>query len=381
MMMHSSLRGQPASYGTTASAQYSPSRSPVPSMINGPILKCPRQHKAWIQKLPARDLRRMDGDVLREVMEVYEAPPPKWEQLSLEALREECYTGVSDLSKHPKAEAAARLCEPTHITSCSASDGHEIALRVIRPHRGWSNNPIAPVICFYHGGGHCIGGPVECFDYACQILAVESQCVVISVEYRLAPESPFPQGVNDCWEAACYIAENAEAWGGDGLRLCVCGDSAGGNLSAVVANKARDEGTLQIQLQILLCPVVDWHNFDRPSYHECGAAVPACHAEHMEWYQSRYLPRPGDRKDPLASPIYTLSLDGVAPAIVINAEFDPLRSEGEDYAARLAEAGKLLRCTTYPGVMHDFYLRLHYSKSDGFWEQLGNEIREVFGMQ
>merc|ERR1712187_1068250 len=140
------------------------------------------------------------------------------------------------------------------------------------------------------------------------------------------------------------------------MKVATSGDSAGGCLATVVALMARDRGYPNINLQLLLCPVTDW-DFTTPSYRLCSTAesAPDCHLGPMVWYARRYLSKPEDILNPYAAPLRASNLEGVAPAIVVNAEFDPLRSEGEAYARRLAKAGCLLRCTTYPGVMHDFY--------------------------
>jgi len=218
--------------------------------------------------------------------------------MTVKEVRQECIDGLAALAAHEKALYYANLCEPVIPTAFHASDGCEIPLRVFRPSRQWCFTPTAPVIVFFHGGGFVIGGPVEGFDYFCQRLAVMTRCVVVSVDYRLAPEHPHPQGLNDCWEATIYIAENAVLWGGDSSKLCVCGDSAGGNLAAVVSLMARDAApesgaaAPMVSLQVLLFPCLDWTEWDeKQSFVEIGAATPACHANHMEWYRRLVVPR------------------------------------------------------------------------------------------
>jgi len=387
----------PGSYKSDESKIFSPPVSPLPSCINnGLIGEHPGFVDGWIQRLDAAALDRLDATVRAEVLKHYSSPSSAWSSLPLEEVRQGCIDALESLSQNPIARRYADLCEPVMETSCKASDGYTIPLRVIKPAKSWAWAPQAPVIIFFHGGGHVIGGPCSIFDYACQRLAVVSRCIVVSVDYRLAPENPFPQGVNDAWEATQFISEHAVAWGGDHSKLCVAGDSAGGNLAAVIAQKASrakigddygggDHGvdwgisTPNIILQVLLFPVVDWSSFHRQSYKECGAATPACDASHMEWYQRRYLPNPADRRDVSASPIYAVSLAEVAPAIVITSEFDVLRSDAEAYATRLREANKLIRYTSYNGYQHDFLLRFHYEACDKAWDHLGQDIADNLG--
>ena len=310
----------------------------------------------WITRLSEAQIAELDPDVKVEV----ESSPSasSWESQTVESLRKQCFDGLNTLSKHPKAVEYASKVRSVVKGECISSDGHPIALRIFRP-CDVPDTQVLPLLVFFHGGGHCIGGPVECFDYACQRLCAQIGCVVVSVDYRLAPEFPFPTGVDDCWHSFKHAVSNASKWGADAQRVCVAGDSAGGNLSAVISLLARDAG-IALKLQVLLCPVVDWERVDTESYAEMGAAVFACDAAHLAWYRKRYLRDRQSRRDVRASPIFSSKLSEVANCIIINAYYDPLRSEGEGYAVRIAtENASLLRCTTYKGVMHDFYLRFH----------------------
>ena len=209
----------------------------------------------------------------------------------------------------------------------------------------------------------------------------------MSVQYRQAPEHPFPAAPTDCYAATRWVVAHASRLGVDATRLATCGDSAGGNLAAVTALMARDEaragatGVPNVALQICLCPVVDW-DFTAPSYRESWAEpVPDLDSNHMIWYVRRYLRSPGDVLHPYASPLLAPDLDGVAKGIIVNASHDPLRSGGEAYGRRLGEAGRLLRCTTHKGVMHDWYLRFHYQDADVVWDDIARDVREEFGLR
>jgi acetyl esterase len=180
--------------------------------------------------------------------------------------------------------------------------------------------------------------------------------VVVSVDYRLAPEHPFPAAVTDAADALGAVVSRAGEWGIDPGRLAVGGDSAGGNLAAVTARHWRDTGSPPLRLQLLVYPVCDLTNdLERfPSLRENGDGY-VLTAETMAFFGDTYLPGDLDRSDPDASPLSAPDLAGVAPALVITAEFDPLRDEGEAYAARLAAAGVPTTLTRYDGAVHTFF--------------------------
>jgi acetyl esterase len=175
----------------------------------------------------------------------------------------------------------------------------------------------------------------------------------VAVDYRLAPEAKFPAAAEDCYAATCWIAENAAAQGFDPARIAVGGDSAGGNLAAVTAQLARDRGGPRLAHQLLVYPVIDCA-FDTKSYLE-NAEGYFLTREMMRWFWHHYLEKPDHAADPYASPIRARSLAGLAPATVITAEYDPLRDEGEAYAARLLQAGVPTSLTRYDGVIHGFF--------------------------
>ena len=209
----------------------------------------------------------------------------------------------------------------------------------------------APAIVYFHGGGWVIGS-LDSHDNLCRALANRTQSAVVSVDYRLAPEHRFPAAAEDCWAAARWVAEQGGALGLDGGRVAVAGDSAGGNLSAVVALMARDRGAPDLRHQVLIYPVTD-PDFERPSYVE-NAEGYLLTRKAMRWFWDHYVPEPGRRSDAYVAPLRAARLDDLPPATVVTAEFDPLRDEGEAYAARLREAGVATTLTRYDGQIHGF---------------------------
>ena len=209
-----------------------------------------------------------------------------------------------------------------------------------------------PVLVYFHGGGWVIGN-VDTHDPTCRTLTNAAGCVVVSVDYRLAPEHKFPAAVDDCYAATQWVAANAAAINGDSSRIAIGGDSAGGNLTAVVAIEARDKGGPPLVFQLLVYPVTDY-SFSTPSYRDNGDGY-LLTKDSMVWFWDHYLRSEADGQDYRASPLRASDLTGLPPALVITAEYDPLRDEGEAYAARLQEAGVSVTCTRYDGMIHGFY--------------------------
>ncbi len=208
-----------------------------------------------------------------------------------------------------------------------------------------------PVIVFFHGGGWVICS-LETHDGLARHIATIAECVVVSVDYRLAPEHPFPAAAEDAYAAAAWTARNGAEIGGDGSKLAVAGDSAGGNLAAVVSLMARDRGEPAVGFQLLIYPVTDC-DFETASYISHADGYMLTRAG-MQWFWDQYVPGANDRTNPYASPLRAADLRGLPPAYVITAEFDPLESEGRAYAARLRDAGVPTTLRDYPGLLHGF---------------------------
>ena len=208
-----------------------------------------------------------------------------------------------------------------------------------------------PALVYFHGGGWVIGS-LDTHDNLCRALANRSGLRVVSVDYRLAPEHPWPAAPEDGYAVVRHLAAQGAAFGIDGSRLAVGGDSAGGNLAAVVALMARDRGGPALRHQLLLYPVVD-HDFDRPSYRENGEGY-FLTRDGMRWFWDQYVADPARRDESYASPQRAEKLEGLPPATLLTAEYDPLRDEGEAYAERLRAAGVATTATRHHGQIHGF---------------------------
>lgn len=224
----------------------------------------------------------------------------------------------------------------------------DIPIRIYHPESG---GPHA-VHLHYHGGGWVIGD-LETHDADCREICRAAGVIVIAVDYRLAPEHLYPAAVEDCYAAAQWAAANAESIGGSSGPISVGGDSAGGNLAAVVSRIARDAGAPQINFQLLLYPVTD-AAMDTASYAENRDGY-LLTEQSMKWFWECYCPDPERRLEPDASPLHARDLSGLPAALVMTAEFDPLRDEGEAYAKRLQEAGVTVTCERYDGLIHGFF--------------------------
>jgi acetyl esterase len=231
-----------------------------------------------------------------------------------------------------------------------AGPGGPLVLRLYRPLASRPDQAL-PALVYFHGGGWTIGD-LDTHDVICRLLANRAGCAVVSVDYRLAPEHKFPAAVEDCWAATRWVREQGAAIGVDRRRVAIGGDSAGGNLAAVVALMARD-ADLPLAFQLLIYPATDFAN-DKPS-HEFFAEGYMLTRTSIAWFTGNYLAGPADVVDWRASPLRAASLAGAAPALVITAGFDPLRDEGKAYADRLAEAGVPVRYVCHDGMIHGFF--------------------------
>ena len=298
---------------------------------------------------------------------------------SKEFLDQLAAAGMPPLGTLPVAETreafkgvAAFGGPPEKLARVEERKAGEIPVRIYIPE---AKGPM-PLLVYFHGGGWVIG-TLDTHDGVCRHLAKQSQAVVVSVDYRLAPEHKFPAAAEDCYAATCWAAQNAASLGADAKRLAIGGDSAGGNLAAVVALMARDRGEPKIAFQLLIYPVTD-HAYETASYRD-NADGYLLTKDAMVWFWNHYLTGAGDSSNPYASPLRAKSLAGLPPAMVVTAEFDPLRDEGEAYAAKLREAGVPVKLKPYDGLVHGFFSMI------GFFDQakqaVGDAAAEIRGLK
>ena len=209
-----------------------------------------------------------------------------------------------------------------------------------------------PILAWYHGGGWVVGD-LESADATARHLCKGAGCVVVSVDYRLSPETKFPGPAEDCYAATVWAANNAGSLKADASRMAVGGDSAGGNLAAAISLMAADRGGPAIVHQLLVYPVTE-RNYSTPSYSQNAEGFLLAR-DAMIWYWDAYLADAADASNPYAAPMNAESLAGQPSALVITAEFDPLRDEGEAYGRRLQEAGVATTISRYDGMIHGFF--------------------------
>ena len=247
---------------------------------------------------------------------------------------------------------AAPAAEPTPVAQVidrTIPGPHgDIKIRIYRPHA----RDGLPLLLFMHGGGFILGD-LDSHDEAARVLTMKANCVTVAVDYRLAPEYPFPAAPEDCFVALKWAAEHAGEFGADASRIAVAGDSAGGNLAAVMALRARDEGGPALVGQVLIYPAADLE--------DANEFQPAPDGQYYflnrhdgAYFNSLYLVDMANARHPHASPMFAETLDGVPPALVITAEYDPLCRQGEAFAEQLKAAGVETTLTRYPGAIHGF---------------------------
>lgn len=240
-------------------------------------------------------------------------------------------------------------------------------LRVLRP-----GASVRGAILYLHGGGWVLGG-IDDFDYFARQLAQRTQCTVVLVEYRLAPEFPFPAALDDVERAAQWLVDRrAQLAGGAEGSLIVAGDSAGGNLAAVLAQRATQRGQLHWALQVLIYPVTQ-ADLDGPAYLDPQRQL-LLSREDMRWFWDHYLADASQRQQPAASPLAAPDLRGVPPAVVLTAQYDVLRDEGQAYAGRLAHAGITVAERCFTGQMHGFVTMPFLRASGDALQWLGEQI-------
>lgn len=246
--------------------------------------------------------------------------------------------------------AAAGKPEPVHEVADHILPGPagELPVRLYRP----SGERPLPALVYFFGGGWTLGS-IETSDAICRTLANSAACLVVTPGYRLAPEWKFPAAVHDCHAAVRWVAAQAAGLGIDPGRLAVGGDSSGGNLAAAVTLLCRDRGGPGLAAQLLVYPATDYLS-DTASLRDATDPL-LFNQDSVAWYWKHYLPSPEDGTDPLVSPLRATDLSRLPPALVITAEYDPLRDQGELYAGRLRSAGVPVELTRYDGMIHGFF--------------------------
>ena len=287
----------------------------------------------------------LDPDAAAVYKAFQEAGRPAYETLTAPEARD--YYMQARLVSNPEPPELMSA-EPLSIPAPHST----IPARIYTPKTLRKKDGLASCLVFFHGGGFVIGN-LDSHDVACRKLADEGQLIVIAVDYRLAPEHKFPAAVEDVVTATKWVADNARQFGIDASRLSVGGDSAGGNLAAVVAISARDGNGPAIAGQVLIYPGTDFA-MTHPSHSEPETSILLTHSV-IRWFRDNYLNGAADVDDWRASPARVKDLTGLPPAYVLTAGADPLRDEGDEYAHRLKEAGVPVTYRTFPGQFHGFF--------------------------
>jgi acetyl esterase len=284
------------------------------------------------------------------------------------------YTMTVEQARHSDLEAIRQQAGPEEAVASVWDESvprlsGSIKARVYRP----ATDDVLPAVVYYFGGGWVLGN-LETSDAICRILCNRGACAVVAIAYRLAPEYPFPAAVQDADAGLSWVVSNAVRLSIDPNRIVVAGDSSGGNLAAAVAQIRRD-GTPRLAGQVLIYPSVDQT--------ACGGSMelddPLVFNTHsVAWYRSHYLGPSSDARDPRASPGLATNLAGLPRAMILTAEFDPLRDEAEAYARRLHDAGVPVRHRRYDGCIHGFFAMASLPEAQVAHDDVGRELRDMF---
>jgi acetyl esterase len=297
--------------------------------------------------------------------QMQEAGVPPFEQMTVGEARQAAYAFI-DLQGAP--EDVASVGHRFVPGPCC-----DLPVRIYTPE---GEGPF-PALVYFHGSGWVILN-IEVADIAARALTNRTGCVVVAVNYQKAPEHKFPVPFDDAYAATTWVAEHASELGIDPGRIGVAGDSAGGNLAAAVCLKARDEHGPSLAYQLLIYPVTDY-GWDKPSYLE-NAEGYLLQRETMRWFWGHYLASEAEGDNPLVSPLRAPDLSGLPPALIVTAEFDPLRDDGELYGQRLREAGVPVKISRYDGMIHGFfYMAGVLDQTKNLYDEIGTEVRAALG--
>jgi acetyl esterase len=292
--------------------------------------------------------------------------PELW-QLTPDQAREQYQLRVAKLAPRVEVYRSADRRIP--------GPGSELPVRIYQP-REAKPGELFPVLLWYHGGGFVIGN-LDTHDCACRMLCTRADCVVVAVDYRLAPEHKFPAAVEDCMAALRWVALHAREIGADASRIAVGGDSAGGNLATVCAILARNEGFPKLAFQLLVYPCTAPEP-ETPSHRKFAEGY-LLTRNTITWFYKQYLRSRSDVNDFRFGPLIADDLSNLPPALVLVAGYDPLRDEGIDYAKRLIEGGNRVTLVNYEGMIHGFYLMgAAVDAASRATEQSAQALREAF---
>ncbi len=284
----------------------------------------------------------LDPQIAALLQQMAEQEMPALATLTPVQAREALNAPLKELGGHPETTASVKNLD-------IPGPAGRIPIRTYTPQ---GSGPF-PILVYFHGGGWVICD-LDTHDSLCHTLANGAECTVVSVDYRLAPEHKFPAAVEDAYVATQWVAENADVINGDNARIAVGGDSAGGNLAAVVSLMTRDRGGPSLLYQLLIYPATNLSAFDTGSYRRYGVGY-LLTSDEAKWYRDQYLEREEDAANPYASPLLAQDLSNLPPVFVMTAEFDVLADEGEAYADRLRQAGISVRSKRYNGMIHAFF--------------------------
>lgn len=269
--------------------------------------------------------------------------------------------------------ASAAVAEPVEevLDETARTPAGDIRIRLYRPEATPASHPL-PVVVFFHGGGFVLGD-LDTHDGLARAIANASQAAVVSVDYPLAPENKYPAQVDAAFVATEWVVHNASRLHVDGTRLALAGDSAGGNLAAVVALRSRDEGGPSIRMQALIYPDLDFRRQGR-SIVDFAGKYGNISRDAQVWFMDHYLKDASERLDPRVSPVLEPDLSGLPAAFILTAEYDALRDEGEEYGRALQEAGVAVEVKRYDGMIHEF-LRQPFDDARTAIAELGHALR------